>query len=51
MKQIDITPRAHEDLADLKAYLQIEFGATCAQKLRVLFGILTTSEESGNYDG
>uniref|UniRef100_UPI004056C1C1 type II toxin-antitoxin system RelE/ParE family toxin n=1 Tax=Acetatifactor sp. TaxID=1872090 RepID=UPI004056C1C1 len=33
MKQIDITPRAHEDLADLKAYLLIEFGETCAQRV------------------
>lgn len=33
MKQIDITPRAHEDLADLKAYLLIEFSETSAQKV------------------
>ena len=33
MKQIDITPRAHEDLADLKAYLLIEFDKICAQKV------------------
>ena len=33
MKQIDITPRAHEDLVDLKAYLLIEFGETSAQKV------------------
>lgn len=31
MKQIDITPRAHGDLADLKAYLLIEFGESCVQ--------------------
>ena len=33
MKQIDITPRAHEDLADLKTYLLMEFGETCAQRV------------------
>ena len=33
MKQIYITPRAHEDLEDLKAYLLIEFGETSTQKV------------------
>ena len=33
MKQVDITPRAHDDLADLKTYLLIEFGETCAQRV------------------
>ena len=33
MKQIDITPRAHEDLADLKSYLLSEFDETCSQKI------------------
>lgn len=35
MKQIDITPRAHTDLADLKTYLLMEFGEICAQKVLV----------------
>ena len=33
MKQVDITPRAHDDLADLKMYLLMEFGETCAKRV------------------
>lgn len=33
MKQIDIAPRAHDDLMDLKMYLLMEFGETCAKSV------------------
>lgn len=33
MKQVDITPRAHEDLVDSKTYLLMEFGEICAQRV------------------
>lgn len=33
MKQVDITPRTHEDLSELKTYLLMEFGETCAKRV------------------